>query len=204
MFTGLVQEVGQVLAFAREDNGAHISIGCSHTMGSQLKSGDSIAVDGVCLTAIEPSNKQFSAYISSETLNCTTLGRFESNAKVNLELAATPTTFLGGHIVTGHVDAIAQIIKFEPSGEATEIAINLPKNLLKYSAVKGSMTINGVSLTINQINDQSVVFMLIPHTLEKTNLSNLKAGSHVNLEVDMMARYCERLLQCSTKYHEHN
>ena len=158
---------------------------------SDVAPGDSIAVNGVCLTAVELTDKTFTVDVSKETLNCTQ--GFAENAEVNLEKALRLSDRLGGHLVSGHVDGVGEVVKFAADGECFLLEIKAPHLLSKYIAAKGSITINGVSLTVNRVASDTFSINLIPHTLEMTNLKHLRNGAKVNLEVDMMARYVERL-----------
>lgn len=163
--------------------------------------GDSIAVNGVCLTAVAFSDTQFEAHVSKETLSVT-IGLNGNNA-VNLEKALRLSDRLGGHLVSGHVDGIAQVVSFEQLGDCWKLDIRAPHALSKYIAVKGSICVNGVSLTVNQVSGDVFSMNLIPHTLENTTLKFLHAGSQVNLEVDQIARYVERMTEWSAQSPDH-
>jgi riboflavin synthase len=160
---------------------------------SDVQAGDSIAVNGVCLTVITHTVDSFTADVSSETLNCTE-GLGAIGAPVNLEKALRLADRLGGHLVSGHVDGVGEVITFSDLGESWRLDARAPQSLAKYIAIKGSITLNGVSLTVNHVNGNEFSVNLIPHTLLTTNLKNLRAGSRINLEVDLIARYVERML----------
>lgn len=181
MFTGIVEEIG----FIKNFDGKRLVIECSKVLeGTQL--GDSIAIDGCCQTVVELGNNFFSADVSKETVSITTFKNFKSGKKVNLERALTPTSRMGGHIVQGHVDGIAKHI-----GDMT---FEVPKELDKYIVYKGSITVNGVSLTVAKNENQTFSVAIIPHTLENTNLKNLNFGDFVNIETDILGRYVEKFL----------
>jgi len=156
--------------------------------------GDSIAVNGVCLTAIEVIGNDFIVDVSRETLNCTT-GLEEKGKHVNLEKALRLSDRLGGHLVSGHVDGVGEVVAFNDIGESWRLIVRAPQALSKYIATKGSITINGVSLTVNRVAGHEFEVNLIPHTLEATTMNELKTGARVNLEIDLIARYVERMLQ---------
>ena len=160
---------------------------------SDVRMGDSIAVNGVCLTAIAMTPSTFTVDVSAETLRCTE--GFAPGAEVNLEKAMRPIDRLGGHIVSGHVDGVGAVTRFQPVGESHLLEIDAPANLARYIAAKGSITVQGVSLTVNKVEGVRFSINLIPHTLAMTTLKHLKPGSRVNLEIDMVARYVERLTQ---------
>ena len=193
MFTGIVEAVGEIKRIAPSEDGIRLSIAPGILDLSDVNTGNSIAVNGICLTVIAVTNEVFSVDVSRETLNCTE-GLDEPGGRVNLEKALRLSDRLGGHLVSGHVDGIGEVVKFKPAGESYLLAIKAPRPLLKYIARKGSISVNGVSLTINRIEDDEVEINLIPHTLAMTTLKDLKAGAKVNLEVDMLARYVERLM----------
>lgn len=198
MFTGIIQAVGHVHALTETGGGdARVTLDAGGLNLNDVVVGDSIACNGVCLTVVERSADHFSVDVSQETFNCT-IG-FTPGDKVNFEKALRVSDHLGGHIVSGHVDGVGEVIHFAPVSAADQDAswrldIRAPGTLGKYMAVKGSVAVNGVSLTVNTVHGNDFSINLIPHTLENTNLSALKAGSRVNLEADMLARYAERLL----------
>jgi riboflavin synthase len=161
---------------------------------SDVALGDSIAVSGVCLTVIAFDTGSFDADVSLETLRCTKLGDLNKGDPVNLEKALTPETRLGGHIVSGHVDGVGEVVSRKPEGNSVHFKIRAPSELSKYIAAKGSITIDGTSLTVNAINADVFDLNIVPHTLQETTMDSFQAGTRVNLEVDVIARYLERLL----------
>ena len=193
MFTGIIQATGKIetITPAGDDVKLHINIGTLDMSDVQI--GDSIAVNGVCLTAVALSDKHFEAHVSKETLNCTV--GLDSPREVNLEKALRLSDRLGGHMVSGHVDGVGQVVKFEPIGDCWILLIRAPHALSRYIAIKGSVAIDGVSLTVNAVDKDTFSMNLIPHTLEKTSLKHLGVGSRINLEVDLIARYVERMTQ---------
>jgi riboflavin synthase len=193
MFSGIIADVGHIANAADRDGGLRLTIN-THTLGlDDVQLGDSIAVNGVCLTVIALDGNAFTVDVSRETLNCT-VGLDAINAPVNLEKALRLSDRLGGHLVSGHVDGVGEVVAFDDLGESWKLLIRAPQALAKFIAIKGSITINGVSLTINQVQGNAFALNLIPHTLAMTNLKNLTAGSRVNLEVDLIARYVERMM----------
>lgn len=194
MFSGIISDVGQIARAADRDGGLRLEIATQALDLSDVGLGDSIAVNGVCLTVIALAGNTFSVDVSRETLNCT-VGLGAEGAPVNLEKALCLADRLGGHLVSGHVDGVGEVLAFTDLGESWKLDISAPAALAKFIAFKGSITVNGVSLTINQVNGQIFSINLIPHTLAMTNLRHLQAGSRVNLEVDLIARYVERMLQ---------
>ncbi|MEQ1526300.1 MAG: riboflavin synthase [Gallionella sp.] len=193
MFSGIIADVGHIAIATDRGGGLRLTID-THTLGlSDVQIGDSIAVNGVCLTVIALNSNAFTVDVSRETINCTA-GLTEINAPVNLEKALRLADRLGGHLVSGHVDGVGEAIAFENLGESWKLKILAPQALKKFIAIKGSITVNGVSLTINQVQDNEFVLNLIPHTLQMTNLKSLTVGSRVNLEVDLIARYVERMI----------
>ncbi len=193
MFSGIIADVGQIKSAQDRDGGLRLVV-ATHTLGlADVQLGDSIAVNGVCLTATAIDGDNFTVEVSRETLDCT-VGLDVVGATVNLEKALRLSDRLGRHLVSGHVDGVGEVIAFDDLGESWKLVIRAPQNLAKFIAIKGSITINGVSLTINQVGGSEFALNLIPHTLQMTNLKNLSAGSRVNLEVDMIARYVERMM----------
>ncbi len=160
-----------------------------------VKLGDSIAVSGVCLTAVEIGSQDFVADVSGETLARTTLGKLKTNNKVNLEKALTPTTRLGGHLVSGHVDGVGEVVSRENEARSIRFSLRAPEGLSRYIAEKGSICVDGISLTVNAIDGNEFDLNIVPHTLEQTTMDEFKPGRKVNLEVDVIARYLERLLK---------
>jgi riboflavin synthase len=193
MFTGIVETTGEIAAVTPAHRGARVVVHAPRLDFSDVKPGDSIAVDGCCLTAVTIEADRFSVDVSQETLDHT--AGFRPGARVNLEKALRLSDRLGGHLVTGHVDGVGEVARFEPHGESWLLAVRAPHALARYIARKGSITINGVSLTVNQVDGDGFEVNLIPHTLAVTNLHTLTTGARVNLEIDLMARYLERLLQ---------
>ena len=203
MFTGIVEAVGtikQVTIFKDSKdtkNGLCLDIASGSLSLSDVAISDSIAVNGVCLTVTHLFDCGFSVDVSRETLNCS-CGLDQLGARVNLEKAMRLSDRLGGHLVSGHVDSTGEVVNFDSIGESYLLAVQAPQNLLKFIANKGSITVNGVSLTVNQIEDDIFHINLIPHTLAATTLNELIPGSKVNLETDMLARYVARLINVST------
>lgn len=191
MFTGIIQTVGQIERVTPMGDDVKLNISCTGLDMQDVKIGDSIAVNGVCLTAITFNEAHFEAHVSKETLSVT-LGLDKLNA-VNLEKALRLSDRLGGHLVSGHVDGVGEVVFFEPLGDCWKLDIRAPHAISKYISVKGSICVNGVSLTVNTIASDVFSMNLIPHTVENTTLQFLKAGSQVNLEVDQIARYVERM-----------
>lgn len=193
MFTGIIEELGSVESYQIDSVSYRIRLNAS-LVTSDIADGDSISVNGVCLTAIETSPTGFSADVSRETLSRTTLGTLKPGMPVNLERAVTPTTRLGGHIVQGHVDARGTLISAVPEGDFWTVKIGYPPELARYFIEKGSVTVEGISLTIAALTDSDFDIAVIPKTWNMTNLSTLNPGDPVNLEVDPIAKYVERLL----------
>jgi riboflavin synthase len=193
MFTGLVAEVGTVDAIERTDAGARISIRAE--LAGDLGAGDSVAVSGVCLTATGLRAGGFDADVMNQTLNLTSLGGLEPGARVNLEPAMRASDRLGGHIVQGHVDAAAEVVDVREDGFARRVRIGLPEGLERYLVEHGSIALDGVSLTVAGLESNVVEVSLIPETLERTTLGETAAGRRINVEIDLLARYAERLLQ---------
>ncbi|MCG5529509.1 riboflavin synthase [Halorhodospira halochloris] len=196
MFTGIVESTGVIREATMHGSACRLQIFAPDMHLEQSGIGDSIAVDGVCLTVTDLTADYFYADVSDETLRCTTLGQLRAGSKVNLEKAVTPSTPLGGHLVTGHVDGVGQILSRSPAGGSERWRCRVPEGLEKYIAAKGSIAIAGVSLTINYVEGCDFELNLIPHTLAATNLGDLSSGDPVNIEVDLIARYVERLLSC--------
>ena len=194
VFTGIIESVGQIENIEHRSSDAKLTIAVGKLDMSDVSLGDSIACNGVCLTAIEFDNTRYTADVSAETLKLTTLSSIKIGDKVNLEKALTPTTRLGGHLVSGHVDGIGKIISIEQDARSVKYKIEAPHQLAHYIAKKGSICVDGVSLTVNEIDGDVFSLNLVPHTLKETTANDYQLGSHVNLEVDLLARYLERLL----------
>ena len=193
MFTGIIQSVGQIVSREPTSEDYHFVIATGFSKMDDVELGDSIAIDGVCLTVTEIDGDQIAADVSVETMSKTNVGTWHVGSKVNLEKSLTLNDKLGGHMVSGHVDALATCISIEPSGRSMVYAFEIPAHLDKYIVTKGSVGINGVSLTVNTIDDLVLTINLIPHTLEHTNLGELSVGDQVNIEIDTIARYVEKL-----------
>lgn len=194
MFTGIVQSMGTVATIEPSSDGARLHIHCSELQPDAWNEGDSVAVAGCCLTALKPSADGFCADLSRETLDCTSLGRLQAGDPVNLEPALALGDRLGGHLVTGHVDGLAELVSLTPLGENTRMEFIAPESLARFVARKGSVTLDGVSLTVNAVSKSAFQVNLIPHTLAVTTLGRLEPGDPVNLEIDLLARYMDRLL----------
>jgi riboflavin synthase len=203
MFTGIVEELGRVSAIENLPDAIRLTIE-GPLVASDLHRGDSIAVSGACLTAVEFSEKGFTADVMQETLNLTSLDGIKVGDPVNLERAMTAATRFGGHVVQGHVDGVGQIISREPSENWEWVRVSVPADLMKYVVLKGSITIDGVSLTINEVGDDFVGLSLIPETLRLTTLGSKQVGAKVNLEADVMAKHIERLLEARFASKESN
>lgn len=198
MFTGIVEELGNIESLEKHSDGARIVISAK-TVIDGTKDGDSIAVNGVCLTALNITPNSFSADVSQETLNRSTLGSLKQGSRVNLERAVTPSTRLGGHIVQGHVDGKGTFISAVQSGDFWTVRVGFPAEMARYFVYKGSVAIEGISLTIANLADDHFEIAIIPKTWELTNLSSLKPGDEVNLEADVIAKYVERMMQYGVK-----
>jgi len=192
MFTGIVAGVGRITDVEQRDKGLRLTVDAGSVSLADVGLGDSIAVNGVCLTVIAKTGRRFDVDVSQETIDCTVgLG---GPGEVNLEKALTLADRLGGHLVTGHVDGVGSVVLFERVGESYLLRIRAPAELAKYIAKKGSVTVQGTSLTVNRVEGAEFDINLIPHTLEMTTLRHLTPGAKLNLEVDLVARYVERLL----------
>jgi riboflavin synthase len=195
MFTGIVEATGQIISKQPQGGDMRLRIGTGKLDLSDVKAGDSICVSGVCLTAVELlSGDGFWADVSGETLTRTTLGELGAGDAVNLERALTPTTRLGGHLVSGHVDDFGVVEKFYQDARSWRLSIQAPDRLARYIAEKGSICVDGVSLTINGVYGALFELNIVPHTLQETTIGSYQRGRRVNLEVDIIARYLERLL----------
>lgn len=196
MFTGIVTATGKISKVQPLEDGVRLTVAAPKLGLKDVALGDSIAHQGVCLTVIAKKGGSYQVDVSRETLDCT-VGLDAEGAEVNLEKAMRLSDFIGGHLVSGHVDGVGEVVKFEPAGESHELVIKAPKELAKYIARKGSVTVDGVSLTTNRVKGRRFSINLIPHTVEVTTLKRLQAGSRVNLEIDLIARYVERMLGAS-------
>jgi riboflavin synthase len=192
MFSGIVAAVGRITHVTAREAGFRLRIEAGRLGLDDVALGDSIACNGVCLTVVEHDGSHFSVDVSPETLSCTV--GLDAPGEVNLEKALRLADRLGGHLVSGHVDGVGEVLRFDPVGDNRLLEICAPGEIARYIARKGSITVNGTSLTTNEVAGDLFTINLIPHTLENTTLRNLAAGSKVNLEVDLIARYCERLL----------
>ncbi|MDQ6731132.1 MAG: riboflavin synthase [Actinomycetota bacterium] len=195
MFTGLVQDLGRIAHAERSGDGVRLTIATK--LAGELAVGDSVAVNGVCLTATSLVDGHFEAEVMNETLAKSSLNNAPLHTQVNLELPLRATDRLGGHVVQGHVDGVGEVIEVIPDGFARRLRIRAPESALRYVVVKGSVAVDGVSLTVAELNDTSFTVSLIPETLERTNLGRIEPGAIVNLEVDVLAKYVERLVGAS-------
>jgi riboflavin synthase len=193
LFTGLVADLGQVVDVERSDAGVRLRVATD--LAQELSEGDSVAVNGVCLTATGVDGGAFSTDVMNETLKLSSLAEIATGSPVNLELAMRPTDRLGGHMVQGHVDGVGTVASVVPDGFSRRVTIAAPPGLLRYVVHKGSITVDGVSLTVSGLDARSFTVSLIPETLERTNLGGAEPGTTVNLEVDVLAKYVERLMQ---------
>lgn len=194
MFTGIIQSIGQIAAIEPRGEDARVRVLTNKLDLGDVQLGDSIAVNGVCLTAVELPGDGFWADVSGETLTRTTFQQIKTGLTVNLEKALTPDTRLGGHLVSGHVDGIGEVTRRYNDGRSIRFHIKAPDELAKYIAEKGSICVDGISLTVNSVNGAEFTLNIVPHTLQETTMGDMKTGDPVNLEVDIIARYLERLL----------
>jgi riboflavin synthase len=194
MFTGIIQSVGRIAALQQRGNDMRVTLDTGKLPVADLSLGDSVAVNGICLTAVEKLHQGFVADVSGETLSRTTAGRWQPGEQVNLELALTPTTRLGGHLVSGHVDGVGEVVKRWSDGRSERFVVQAPDNLARYIAEKGSICVDGISLTVNAVAGSEFELNIVPHTLQETTMAGYEPGHKVNLEVDVIARYLERLL----------
>ena len=193
MFTGIIQAIGSIQEVHSSDNSVSLKINSNTLDISDSKIGDSIAVNGVCLTATQVSDNSFTADVSNETINCTTLSDLLIGDSVNLEKSLRINQGIDGHLVSGHVDGIGKVQSINKDGDSSRIKILVEDDIIKYIAKKGSICINGVSLTVNSVEDNIFDVNIVPHTFSVTTLRDLSVGSNVNLEIDLIARYVERL-----------
>lgn len=192
MFTGIVQAVGRIEGVTPLEQGVRLAIDAGALDLANVTLGDSICVQGCCLTVVAREGQRLAFDVSRETLECT--AGLDRPGGVNLEKSLALGDKLGGHLVTGHVDGVGEVLAFEPAGESRLLRLRVPKALAKYAARKGSIAVDGVSLTVNRVADDDFEVNLIPHTLDVTTLGRLAAGARVNLEIDLIARYVERML----------
>lgn len=198
MFTGLVEELGTVQRLARQGNSYHLTVGAKKVL-ENLKIGDSVAVNGACLTVVRMDDSGFTADVMPETVRLTNIGSLQPGSRVNLERTLRLCDGLDGHIVSGHVEGLGTISEQRPEGIAVVVTISTPPELLKYIIKKGSIAIDGISLTVTEVTDTSFSVSLIPHTAKETTLGLKKVGDSVNLETDILGKYVERMLTWNQK-----
>ncbi len=194
MFTGIVEATGYIESMVRTGGDYRVSIQSGNLDLTDVQLGDSIATNGVCLTVVELNSNGYIADVSNETINNTGFAHYQSGQTVNLEKAMLPTTRFGGHIVSGHVDAQGHIAAIVDNGRAKDIWVNAPADLMKYIVKKGSITVDGISLTVNDVETKQFKLTIVPHTAQQTTLSQAQVGTKVNLEIDVVARYVEKLI----------
>ncbi|ESP94014.1 MULTISPECIES: riboflavin synthase [Pseudoalteromonas] len=197
MFTGIIEATGTLSELTLKQGDLSVKVKSHNLDMADVALGDSIATNGVCLTVVEKYSDGFRADVSNETLSLTRFGEYQVGQKVNLEKALQPVSRLGGHLVSGHVDGIATIVSVEANARATDYWLSAPEELLKYIPYKGSVAIDGISLTVNAIEGNKFKLTIVPHTAQETTIADFKVGTLVNLEVDQIARYLERLIQGS-------
>jgi riboflavin synthase len=194
MFTGIIQAVGSVRALEARGGDVRLTVGTGKLEMGDVAPGDSVAVNGVCLTAVALDGPQFSADVSRETLSLTTLGDLRAGSRVNLEKALTLSTPLGGHLVSGHVDGMGEVLERRRDARSWRFVIRAPAELARYIAHKGSICVDGTSLTVNQVSGREFDLNIVPHTMDETIIGDYVPGTKLNLEVDLVARYLERLV----------
>ena len=194
MFTGIIEALGTIDSMVDQGESIRLKVGVGKLDMSDVALGDSIATNGVCLTVVDYSPHHYSADVSAETIRLTGFAQYKPGAQVNLEKAMQVSSRFGGHIVSGHVDGVGEVSRIIQHSDYVEIWIAAPDDLAKYIAHKGSITVDGVSLTVNKVNGSEFMLWIIPHTLQETVLGTYKTGTRVNLEVDVIARYLERLM----------
>ncbi|GAC06153.1 riboflavin synthase [Paraglaciecola chathamensis] len=194
MFTGIIEDVGHIESLTPTGDDIRLRIRVNKLDMSDVALGDSIANNGVCLTVVDMSASGFSADVSHETIKRSGFADYKAGSKVNLEKAMLPSSRFGGHIVSGHVDGVGEVISINPVGRYVEIWVQAPNDLARYLAEKGSITVDGVSLTVNAVDGAKFLITLIPHSLQETIIGGYKKGTKINLEVDVVARYLERLM----------
>jgi riboflavin synthase len=197
MFTGLIEETGKVLKLQHDKRGSSQLLIFAPQIAHELRIGDSVAVNGCCLTVVQHDAETIRFDLLEETLQRTNLGTLQTGSLVNLERALAVGARMGGHFVQGHIDCTAPVLSFEPAGADRRLEISLPAEFARYVVFKGSIAVNGISLTVAETREKSFVLWIIPHTLEMTNLREIEPSSLVNLEFDLLAKYVERLLQTS-------
>jgi riboflavin synthase len=195
MFTGIIEATGTVRNLQQVGEEYWLTVKTRKLDLADVKVGDSIAVDGCCLTVVDLGDNYFSAYVSQESLRHTTLGSLERDSRVNLEKAMLASSRFSGHIVSGHVDGVGAVVSIKPEGKSLQFEFELPSSLAKYTAAKGSICVDGVSLTINTVSDTGFSINVIPHTQDETVIADYSVSQQVNIEVDLVARYLERLIQ---------
>ena len=198
MFTGLIETIGEIKSSKRVGGDVRITVAAPGYAEREVGLGDSIAINGVCLTVVEQQGHEFAFDVSVESINHTLIGDWTPGKRVNLEMALLPTTRLGGHLVSGHVDGLAQLTQLTEDARSWRMVFEAPQELQKYIAKKGSITINGTSLTVNAVSGAQFDVNVIPHTFDVTTLGDLQQGDKVHIEVDLIARYLERLLSGET------
>lgn len=194
MFTGIIEAIGEVVVCEPRGGDVRLRVKSSDLDFSEVQLGDSIATNGVCLTVVDLPGDGYAADVSAESLAMTSISDWSAGTLVNLERALTPKTRLGGHMVSGHVDDVGEVVSRHPDARSEQFRIRAPKALAKYIAHKGSITVDGTSLTVNKVEGAEFELNIVPHTLEKTVIGSYQPGTRVNLEVDVIARYLERLL----------
>jgi riboflavin synthase len=194
MFTGIIEAIGRIKKIEPVGGDLRLTVDTASLDMHDVQLGDSIAVNGVCLTAIELGERSFAADVSNETISLTSLKDLAPGSEVNLEKALLPTTRLGGHLVSGHVDGLGEVLSIREESRSIRLTIRAPQELKRYIAMKGSICIDGTSLTVNKVTDTDFEINIVPHTQQQTIIKNYRQGTSVNLEVDLIARYLERLL----------
>ncbi|TMN92501.1 riboflavin synthase [Pseudoalteromonas phenolica] len=194
MFTGIIEATGKLTELKQNQGDLTVRVSSPNLDIGDVQLGDSIATNGVCLTVVEKFSDGFRADVSNETLKLTQFAQYKLGQTVNLEKALQPVSRLGGHLVSGHIDGIATVVAISPNARATEYWLEAPSELMKYIPYKGSVAIDGISLTVNEIKDCQFKLTIVPHTAQETTIAEFKVGSKINLEVDQIARYLERLV----------
>jgi len=197
MFTGIIETVGEVVAKELREGDVKLTLKADESYLEAVMLGDSIACNGVCLTVVDRTSNQFMLDVSVETLSLTTIGDWDVGSKVNLEQAMIASSRFGGHIVSGHIDRIGEVIDITEDGRSWRMTVRVPKNIRQYIAKKGSISVDGVSLTINSVEDNEFSVNIVPHTLSHTIIGDYKLNQKVNIEIDTIARYVERLVSLS-------